>query len=306
MHRRAWPFIDIYILNYNARDDIRIILQKLKHIDYPRFKYWITVVDNNSVDGSKKMLVSQFPYVRVISLKKNHGMSALNFGFKKRTGEFCFVLDDDSYFERTAIKKAIEEFSKHPLLGVLACNTLSPNRVTEFKYLPQHGDAIDWCDFIGGGSVIRSSVFRKVGYFSPDIFMYGHETHFSLRVLHAGYAIKFAPSVHVYRTDIPSRMNAFRMRLGPRNFIGIYWTFLSVPRAFTSSVVMLMEYFLLAVRYTLYIPFFQGLWQLFTDAPNTWKHRTPVAKPMETYWAKNYPFTFENTIRRLFGINRIQ
>ncbi len=300
-----WPFIDIFILNTNARSDIRMVLQKLKHIDYPKNKYRITVTDNNSTDGSKEMLAEDFPMVRVIPLKKNHGMSALNFGFKKRTGELCFVLDDDSYFELISIKKAIEEFRRDPLLGVLACNIFSANGVTEFKYLPQSGKVIDWCDFIGGGSVIRSSVFERVGYFSPDILIYGHEADFSLRLLNAGYRIKYAPSIIARRLVLPNRMNAFRMSLGVRNFLSIYWRYLSLDLAILTSLAQLAEYFVLALTSYTLGAFLSGLTRFIKEFASIYKRRTPIKSSVQHFWASRYPFTPLNVLRRALGIYKI-
>jgi len=166
--KRKLPSVEFFILNTNAKDDVRGILKRLRNISYPKNLYRITVVDNNSVDGSKEMLASSFPWVRVIKLMKNHGMSGLNYGVKATRASLCFILDDDSYFEPSSVNRAILEFEHDPTLGILACNITNPfDRKTEYKYMPINAShSVNWCDFVGGGVVIRTAVFNSVGYFN--------------------------------------------------------------------------------------------------------------------------------------------
>ena len=94
--KKKQPLADIFILNTNAKPTLRKLLRELGRLSYSKKLIRIIVCDNNSTDGSKEMLTREFPDVHVVALKKNHGMSGLNYGFKMRKGELCFVLDDDS------------------------------------------------------------------------------------------------------------------------------------------------------------------------------------------------------------------
>ncbi len=306
--KKKRPVVDIYILNTNAKHTVRRALRELAKLTYPKKLIRITVCDNNSTDGSKEMLTREFPNVHVIALKANYGMSGLNYGFKVRKGELCFVLDDDSYFQRDVVERAIEEFDSDSHLGILSCNALNAHdKVYEAKYLPIHGSkSVPWCDFVGGGAVIRSQVFDDVGYFNPDILIYGHEADYALRVLDKGWKIRFAPHIRVFRISKPNAMNAFRMSLGVRNFPSVYFRYLSLPRAATMTALMLGEYFFIALQSRTLPAYFQGILRLLGNIPYIIQSRRRVKPTTEQFWSSLYPFSPINTIRRFLGTYRIR
>lgn len=301
--REELPFITIAILTKNAKKDIEVTLQKLQDIDYPKSRTETILVDNGSTDGTRKMVERKFKNVKIIFLDKNYGMSALNNAFTIAKGEYCMVFDDDSYIERGGLKKAIKEFSNDVSLGILACNILNPhNNSSEFKYMPQIGKSIKWCDFIGGGVVIRTEIFNIIGYFSPDILIYGHEADFAIRALNNGIGIKFAPTIHVYRIVEPNVMNAKGMKLSIRNFLGIFWRYTSIPLALSATCSILIEYAILAAMYRLPVAYLEGLGLFIKNIPFVVKNRNPIKKSVEKAWSKDYPMTMRNFCRRMLKI----
>lgn len=297
-----YPNVEIFILNTNAKTEVRKILKKLQLLKYPRAKFSITICDNNSTDGSKEMFQNEFPNINVIALQKNHGMSALNYGFRQGHTQYCFILDDDSYFEPEAIIKAIDEFRKDHDLGIIACNIINPlDGSSEFKYLlPKTKNSIFWNDFIGGGCVIKRDVFDKVGYFSPDILIYGHEADFSLRALDAGFHIRYASEIHVYRLTEPNTMNEFRMSLGVRNFPMVFWRYLFWWHALSMTLIIWSEYLLLALSTHTTAAYFRGIKRFFSEFPKIFLNRHTVKLSTQKFWTSVYPFTPKNTIRRFF------
>ena len=297
------PFITIAILTKNAKKDIEVTMQKLREIDYPKNRIETILVDNGSTDGTRKMVEIKFKNVKIISLDKNYGMSALNNAFKIAKGEYCMVFDDDSYIEKEGLKKLVKEFSNDKLLGILACNILNPyDNSSEFKYMPKAGKSIKWCDFIGGGVAIRTEIFNRIGYFSEDILIYGHEADFAIRALNNGIGIKFAPSIHVYRIVEPNVMNAKGMRLSIRNFLGIFWRYTSIPLALSATCAILIEYAILAVMYRLPFAYLEGLGLFIKNIQFVIKNRNPIKKSVERAWSKEYPLTMRNFCRRMLKI----
>lgn len=297
------PFITIAILTKNAKKNIEVTLQKLREIDYPKNRIETILVDNGSIDGTRKMVEKKFKNVKIISLDKNYGMSALNNAFKIAKGKYCMVFDDDSYIEKGGLKKLVGEFSHDSLLGILACNILNPDgNSSEFKYMPKTGKSIKWCDFTGGGVGVRTEIFDKIGYFSPDILIYGHEADFAIRALNNGVGIKLAPSIYVYRIGKPNVMNATRIRLGMRNFLGIFWRYTSIPLALSATCSILIEYAILAVMYRLPVAYFEGLGSFFKNIPFVIKNRNKIKKSVERAWSKDYPLTMRNFFRRMLKI----
>jgi len=78
-------------------------------------------VDNGSTDGTVQMVQLQYAgCVNLIALKKNLGVAAYNIGFNQAEGEYIVILDDDSFPEKNAISRMVEEFDKNEELGIVA------------------------------------------------------------------------------------------------------------------------------------------------------------------------------------------
>jgi tetratricopeptide (TPR) repeat protein len=58
--------------------------------------------------------------VNVTALESNIGVAAYNIGFRKAQGEYIVILDDDSFPEKNAVSRMVEEFEKNEKLGVVA------------------------------------------------------------------------------------------------------------------------------------------------------------------------------------------
>ena len=63
--------IYILILNWNGKNLLKPCLDSILDIDYDN--YTTLVIDNNSTDGSSKMIKNRFPNVEYLQLEKNYG-----------------------------------------------------------------------------------------------------------------------------------------------------------------------------------------------------------------------------------------
>jgi len=190
------PLVSINILSFNRKDDLKETLQKVFTRDYENIE--VIVVDNSSTDDSVKMIKEEFPEVKLIELKENIGIAGWNEGFKISKGEYNLVLDDDSYPEKKTIAKAVDCIQSDKKIGVVALpvfNKRFENYETEFI------NKVNPNTFIGCGALIKKSVFAETGYFSELLFLYEHEIEFSMRVINAGYKIKFCVDAVVVHTN---------------------------------------------------------------------------------------------------------
>ena len=69
--------LSIVIVNYNVRYFLEQCINSVK-IASKNLKIEIFVVDNNSTDGSSKMIREKFPYCKLIQNKVNVGFSKAN------------------------------------------------------------------------------------------------------------------------------------------------------------------------------------------------------------------------------------
>lgn len=108
------PFCSIIVLNYNGENIISDTLNSLLNLNYPKDRYEILVVDNNSQDGSKEILIQyskDHKNIKVFFLNKNCGFSrGNNFGIKKSKGEYVALINNDCIPERNWLKEIVQPF----------------------------------------------------------------------------------------------------------------------------------------------------------------------------------------------------
>ena len=211
--------VSVIIVNYNTsdllRDCIKSIHEKTTGIDYE-----IIVVDNDSHDGSVKMIHESFSEVRVIQAGGNLGFGrANNLGMESAVGRYLFLLNSDTILLNNAIKiffdraeKLKKDGCRFGALGsvLLDRNTNTCHSYGSFitptgelkelmaKYLrflkninnnhpPKVEDSLD-VDYITGADMfVPAEVFYQTGGFDPDFFMYCEEVDWQKRMAEAGY-----------------------------------------------------------------------------------------------------------------------
>lgn len=226
--------LSVIIVNWNTKklieDCLTSIFKFTKNLDFE-----VIVVDNNSNDGSQKMVQNKFPKIKLIQNKNNLGFAkANNLGIKSANGEYLLLLNSDTYLIENSFQKMVEEASKQKNLGVLAPQLLNQDRSIQqsvgfFPDLPQvffwmtfiddlpfglflkpyHVDhdsfyqknqQVDWVT--GAALLIPKNVTQKTGELDEKIFMYGEDVELCFRVKRAGFRIIFTPAtkiVHIGR-----------------------------------------------------------------------------------------------------------
>ena len=77
-----YPFVSLVIVNFNGKDILEICLPSFFKLDYPKDRYEVIVVDNNSTDGSIEFLKNHFPKIKIVLNKQNLGYVGINSGIK--------------------------------------------------------------------------------------------------------------------------------------------------------------------------------------------------------------------------------
>lgn len=111
-----FPLCSIIVLNYFGERVIENTLNSLLMINYPKDRYEIIVVDNNSQDQSKEILTrysKEYPNIKLFFLNKNMGFAkGNNIGMKKAKGEFVALLNNDCVVERGWLKELVKAANK--------------------------------------------------------------------------------------------------------------------------------------------------------------------------------------------------
>ena len=212
--------LSIVIVNYNVEHFLEQCLysvrKAIKDIDAEVF-----VVDNNSVDGSLRMLREKFPEVILIDNKQNLGFSkANNQAIRQSKGEYVLLLNPDTVVEDDTFHKVLLFMDSHPDGGGLGVKMVDgkgkflpeskrglPTPLTAFykifgfsrlfphskRFSKYHlgyldKDHIHEVDVLAGAFMLmRRSVLEVTGLLDEDFFMYGEDIDLSYRIVQAGY-----------------------------------------------------------------------------------------------------------------------
>lgn len=77
----------------------------------------ITVVDNASKDGTREMIRSKFPNVRLIESGNDGIPHAYNLGISASTGDYYLFLGSDAFPNKETINGMVSYFEEHPEIG---------------------------------------------------------------------------------------------------------------------------------------------------------------------------------------------
>lgn len=206
--------VSVIIVNYNTKqllaDCLDSVREKTKDIEYE-----VIVVDNDSHDGSQKMLRSQYPWVRLIETGENLGFGrANNVGMDNAKGKYLFLLNSDTILKNNVLKLFFEYAETHGGFGVLGaillgmdnkpCHSygrfITPSSELKnaiLKYFPFFKDkALLEPDFIsspkcvdyitGADMWVSRDVYELTGGFDSDFFMYCEEVDWQRRMSDMG------------------------------------------------------------------------------------------------------------------------
>jgi glycosyltransferase involved in cell wall biosynthesis len=178
--------LDVILPTYNRQDLLPSALNSLLAAEVPAgLSVSITVVDNNSTDGTRQVIES---------FQKQHGdrihycfeqrqgrSHALNAGIAATNGDLIGVIDDDEEIDRNWYTIAFETFSTRELDFIGGPYVPNWSR-TPPDWLPrEYGGVVGWVDggdkevaydsnypgiLMGGNAVFRRSVLAQVGPYS--------------------------------------------------------------------------------------------------------------------------------------------
>lgn len=221
--------VSVVIVSYNTKDILRHCLQAL--FSYSAgIEIEVFVVDNNSKDGSARMVQTEFPSVCLISNSRNAGFAAANNqAFQLASGRYIILLNPDAYLQPLSLGKGIDFMDKHPLCGLCGGKIVSPEgrlepsarrfpsavsklltlsgisgKFSDSPILNRHefgGFAhdqpmeVDWVP--GTFTIVRKEMLNSIGFFDERFYLYYEETDLCLRAKKAGWKVYFIPFAEV-------------------------------------------------------------------------------------------------------------
>lgn len=163
----------------------------------------ILVMDDNSEDGTRRMMESEFPQIPYY--RSQHGRGPCfhrNRGIALARANIVFPLDDDSILQSNrTIEQTLREFSD-PRIAAVAMpfvNVLQTDRVN--SRAPDGDTVYVTGAFVAAAHAIRRDAFLRVGGYREDFFYMGEEGDICIRLLDRGLVVRVgrADPVHHYQ-----------------------------------------------------------------------------------------------------------
>lgn len=230
--------ISIVIPNYNGEKIIENCLNSVLKQSFNDFE--IIIIDNNSKDGSIKIIEEKYKNVNLIKNDKNLGFApAVNQGISVSKGKYVVLLNNDTevdgnwlenlyktissndkifsvsskmirYFQRDKIDDAGDEYS---ILGW----TYKRGDGAQISKFNKNVEVFSSC---GGAAIYNKNILDEIGYFDENFFAYLEDIDISFRAQIYGYKNLYCSSAIVYHmvsASSGSRHNSFKVKLAARN-----------------------------------------------------------------------------------------
>lgn len=170
-------------------------------------------------------LQTEYTWVKIILSNELRGFSANNnLAFKKMKGEYCFVLNDDTYFNTPVIDELAKTLESHKEIALVSPQILRPDGTVQYSGIPP----ITWIDWLmilfkfkkervdhsgnyiqykglfktynilGAAFLIRSNIFRKMGYFDERYFFGPEDKALSTLLNKKGYSCYVNADIKIY------------------------------------------------------------------------------------------------------------
>jgi GT2 family glycosyltransferase len=219
--------VTVALVTRNRKDELRGALGSVLEQDgNPE----IIVLDDASTDGTSEMVRDEFPSVSLHRHDEPHGTTQSRNRITSLAANNIVVhLDDDARFtSRATLTQTVSDFDD-PRVAIVAIpfNDVVDDRWAERNRRAPDDDLWVLATYTGAAYAARTDVFRQVGGYDREYWMYGEERDLSLRLLSEGFVTRMGraePALH-HVSEVRSRER--HDVLGHRN--EIVWSWRSFP-----------------------------------------------------------------------------
>jgi GT2 family glycosyltransferase len=208
------PRISVIIVNWNGLPFLADCLDCLARQERPAGE--IIVVDNASQDGSREIIRTKYPRVRLIENSRNLGFAAANNqGIEAATGDLIATINNDVFLRPGWLRLMEEAAAGHPDHGMFASTMLFLNRpgLIASAGIEVRTDGVVIDRLVGlsveeavkqpsyevfgpsaGAAVYRRSLLADTGLFDADYFAYLEDADLAWRARLKGWRCLYVPS----------------------------------------------------------------------------------------------------------------
>ncbi|WP_394524237.1 glycosyltransferase [Lacrimispora sp. JR3] len=228
-----YPMVTVMVPAHNESIVIQKTMEALLKFDYPKDKYEIIVVNDNSTDQSAEVLQriqQNNPDSRIIVINTDHVVggkgksNALNIALSVASGTVIAIYDADNTPERQALKLLVENLMSDDKLGAVIGKFRTRNKYASlltrfvnietlaYQCMNQAGRFFFFklCTIPGTNYVIRRELIDRMGGW--DVNALAEDTEISFRLYRMGYTIKFIPQAVTWEQEPQLLKQWFKQR----------------------------------------------------------------------------------------------
>ena len=217
-----YPMVSVLVPAHNEALVLKRTVQALLNFDYPKDKYEIIVINDNSTDNTEEImaeLAAAHPENRLMCISTDKVVggtgksNALNIGFSVAKGSVIAIYDADNTPEKQALRLLVENLMTDDRLGAVIGKFRTRNRnasiLSRFVNIEtlshqctnQAGRYFFFklCTIPGTNYVIRRSIIEEVGGW--DVKALSEDTEISFRIYRMGYYIKLLPQAVTWEQE---------------------------------------------------------------------------------------------------------
>jgi len=201
--KNTLPFVSVIVPVYNDEKRIGKCIESLLQQTYPKDRYEIIIVDNNSTDNTREV-IKKYPVRMLIEDKIQSSYAARNKGIKNSKGEILAFTDSDVLVSNTWIDVSVREMTK------LNCSYFGTKvNIQVHKQDVSYLELFELCygfpiehmikeyNYIQTCSLfVKKIVFEKVGLFD-DRLISGGDYEFGKRVKENGFIQAYTNKTYI-------------------------------------------------------------------------------------------------------------
>lgn len=198
--------ISVIISNFNGVNHLKKCIPTILRQTYSNIE--IIMVDNNSIDDTVIFLKTKYPKVILIQNKKDFGFAkANNIGVRRATGEFIFILNNDTELFPDTIEQLFKSYQNKSILTsfqIPILNKKLPGRsgagADIFGYPYSEANPLKTKIFYADGAAIfmKKIDFINIGMFDEKLYMFQEDIDLSWRARIFDYKIIPVPESRLY------------------------------------------------------------------------------------------------------------
>ena len=216
--------LSICIVSWNTRELLASCLSSIS-LWAGDMNHEVIVVDNGSRDGTPSMLRERFPGVRLIANSDNQGFAqATNQAIRASTGRYVLLLNSDTRMMDRSLHDMLAFMDEHAEVGAAGACLLNPDGTIQvyptvlpslwghwmqtmglkcwpirsrFTSLNTSTGPREVERVKGACMLVRREALTEVGPLDEDLFLYGEEDDWCLRLREAGWKVFYLPHARV-------------------------------------------------------------------------------------------------------------